>query len=187
MSSDLATTPWLETRVSGWELTQNLAGCPWLLGLLWEPGPSVGATRTPKVSPRSLSWPARSLDLSPWMEPAGQEPALGQRASPLHQVALHAQTQTLYPGCGQGPQERNGNLWFGSEETGCHWRTMEPRRGGGHHCAYRTDGQHPRPPGPSPDRATPLPRSSHASPPYPAQFLRLPVSCQHPPSPSKTK
>lgn len=39
---------------------------------------------------------------------------------------------------------------------------------------------------PSPDPATPLPRNSHASPPYPTQFLRLPVSCQHPPSPSKT-
>ena len=46
------------------------------------------------------------------MEPTGREPAPGQRASPLHQVALHAQTQTLYPGCGQGPQERNGNLRF---------------------------------------------------------------------------
>ena len=33
---------------------------------------------------------------------------------------------------------------------------------------------------PSPDPAPPLPRSNYASPPYPAQFLRLPVSCQHP-------
>lgn len=50
----------VETGVSGWELTQNSVGCPWLLGLLWEPDPSVGATRTPKISPRSLCWPARS-------------------------------------------------------------------------------------------------------------------------------
>ena len=174
------TWPEVETRVSGWKLTQNRADCPWLLGLLWEPDPSVGATRTPEISPRSPCWPARSLDMSPWMEPAGREPAPGQRASPLHQVALRAQTQTLYPGCGQGPQERNGNLRFEvrkQDVIGEQWSTGV---GEGPAVPAGLKGSIQGCQVPSPDPAPPLPRSNHASPPYPAQFLRLPVSCQHP-------
>lgn len=145
-----------------------------LSGLLWEPHPagwlrghqnSRGLSRVPVLAARTLTWDP-GWSLPDW------EPTSEQGASPWHQVAPGARTQTLYPGCEQGSRERNGNLRFRSEETGCHWRTIEQRRVGGHSRACRMERQRPGVLGPlappAPGAAVPAHPAGLSSSDYPS-------------------
>lgn len=133
----------------------------------------------PPELPRSLPGPPGpragrlgALTWDPGWSLPDREPTSEQGASPWHQVALDARTQTLYPGCEQGSRERNGNLRFRSQETGCHWRTIEQRRVGGHSRACRMERQRPGVLGPlappAPGAAVPAHPAGLSSSDYPS-------------------